>query len=132
MKTLGVVLSVVAVLAIATQLAGRARSPFAGTWQGKLNGLPAVTLTVQEVGGRLTGAIVFYMQKRDAVNATWRVEGGSIEPLIDPHIDGRRLSFEVRRATEHGGSEYGPNVKMAMDLTGRNAARLGGIALVRE
>ncbi len=132
MKTLGVVLSIVAVLAIATQLAGLARSPFAGTWQGKQNGLPAVTLTVQEVGGKLTGAIVFYLQKRDTVSAPWHIEGGAIEPLIDPQVDGRRLSFEVRHATEHGSSEYGPNVKMAVDLTGQNAARMGEIGLVRE
>ena len=131
MKTLGVVLSIVAVLAIATQLAGLARSPFAGTWQGKLNGLPAVTLTVQEVRGQTTGAIVFYLQKRDAVNAAWHIEGGAIQPLIDPRVDGRRLSFEVRGTTAHGG-EDSPTVKMALELTGDNAARMGEIALVRE
>ena len=132
MKTLGVVLSIVAVLAIATQLAGLARSPFTGTWQGKLNGLPAVTLTVQEADGRLTGAIVFYLQKRDTANAPWHIEGGAIEPLIDPHVDGRRLSFELRHAKEDGGGEDGPNVKMAVDLAGENTARLGDIPLVRK
>ena len=124
MKTLGCVLSVLAGLTALAHLQAFQVSRFAGTWHGKANGLPAVTLTVQETAGKLTGAIVFYLQKRDAVDLPWRVDGGAVEPLIDPRVDGERLLFEVRRG--------GDRVAMSVDLSGVNEARLAGVRLERE
>ena len=48
MKTLGCVLSVLAGLTALAHLQAFQVSRFAGTWHGKANGLPAVTLTRSE------------------------------------------------------------------------------------
>jgi hypothetical protein len=41
-----------------------ANSPFAGTWEGKLNDLPAIGLKIDDAGGKIGGTIVFYFQER--------------------------------------------------------------------
>ncbi|MFZ0937469.1 MAG: hypothetical protein ACLQPN_06425, partial [Bryobacteraceae bacterium] len=45
----------------------RANSPFAGTWEGKLNDLPGIDLKIEEAGGKISGSIVFYFQERPDV-----------------------------------------------------------------
>jgi uncharacterized lipoprotein len=115
------------VFAVVVLLAGvvRAVSPFAGTWYGVANGLPAVTLTVQDEDGKISGTVVFYLQKRDAVDRPWRVEGGAIEALVDPRVEDGRLSFEVRRSSDAG------NVKMTVEMVGADELRLGERKLIR-
>ena len=115
------------VLAVVVVLAGavRAVSPFTGTWHATANGLPAVTLTVQEQDGKLSGTVVFYLQKRDAVDQPWHVEGGAIEALVDPRVEDGRLSFEVHRSSGNS------NVRMTVETDGVDGLRLGEMKLAR-
>ena len=121
MRTLIKVLAVVALLAGAA----RALSPFAGTWHATANGLPAVTLVVQDLDGKISGTVVFYLQKRDGVGQAWRVEGGAIEALVDPRVEDGRLMFGVHRSSD------GTNVRMTVDRAGDDELRLGDLKLTR-
>jgi hypothetical protein len=101
-----------------------ANSSFVGTWQGKMNDLPAIDLTVNDAGESLSGFIVFYMHKRSDPNGPWHVEGQDRTPLLVPHVEGKTLTFEVEHHKCHDCTELGPNVKFRMELTGPNEARL--------
>src|ERR1700756_5350313 len=51
-------------------LSGQATStpettPILGVWRAQIDGLPFVTLTVTNEGGRLSGAVLFYLLRRD-------------------------------------------------------------------
>jgi hypothetical protein len=53
------------------------KSPFAGTWEGKMNDIPGIDLKIDEVGGKFSGAVVFYYQERSNPNEPWHVAGGN-------------------------------------------------------
>ena len=110
----------------------RAESPFAGTWQGKMHDLPAVTVTFHDDGGKINGIITFYLLTRANENDPWHVEGEDTEPLLDAQSDGMTLRCEVRHHKFHGSAEYGPNVKMMIELAGDGRAKLGDVVLRRE
>jgi hypothetical protein len=105
-----------------------AKSAFEGTWTGKVNDLPAVKLTISEDSGKVTGVMTFYFQSRGA-DGKWRVvekqDGGG--PILVPRIEEKTLTFQVRHHKTHGGSEYGPNKKYAVELTGGGEARMRDI-----
>jgi hypothetical protein len=52
-----------AALALAAAASPAESSSFAGTWEGQLEGVKAVTLEIQEVGPIVTGGITFYVIK---------------------------------------------------------------------
>jgi hypothetical protein len=84
-------------------------APILGIWRCQMEGLPAVTLTVTDEGGTLTGAVLFYLHRRapgQAVTAT----PGVPEPLFNPIFDGKALTFQVshRRAHPPGSLEDAP------------------------
>lgn len=84
-------------------------APIVGIWRCEMDGLPAVTLTVTDESGRLTGAVLFYLHRRDPgqpVTAT----PGVPEPLFNPTFDGKTLTFQVshRRAHPPGSLNDGP------------------------
>ena len=69
-----------------------------GVWQGALDGVPAVTLTLADDAGEANGTIVFHAIKNDHGHAY----AFSTEPhtLIHPRIegaDGNTISFQVKR-----------------------------------
>jgi len=66
-----------------------------GVWQGTLDGIPAVTLTLADDAGEANGTIVFHAIKKDNGHAY----SFSTEPhtLIHPQIEGNTLSFRVKR-----------------------------------
>jgi hypothetical protein len=99
------------------------RSTFTGMWEGRMNGLPGIDLTVKDVGGKISGVMVFYFQKRDD-QGKWHVESKYTVPLIAPQADGKILTFEAAHGKFHGSSELGPNVKFRMELTRVNRAIL--------
>jgi hypothetical protein len=101
-----------------------AKSPLAGTWEGKMNNLPGIDLKIDEAGGKIGGVIVFYFQERSNPNEPWHVAGESPVALLVPHVQGKTLTFEVQHHKCHGCAELGPNVKFRMELTGPNEARL--------
>jgi hypothetical protein len=80
-----------------------------GVWQGTLDGVPAVTLTLADDAGEANGAIVFHAIK----NENGHAYSFSTEPhtLIHPRIEGNTLSFQVKRG--NGSSEI---LNMAVEL----------------
>jgi len=62
-----------------------------GVWQGQLEGLPGVVLTLGDDQGEVSGTIVF-TALRDG-----RVAGHATHVILHPHVDGNRLSFQVKR-----------------------------------
>jgi hypothetical protein len=104
-------------------LAPGAGSPFAGTWQGYINDLPAIELSINKLGGKTGGEIVFYFQQRGA-NGKWQVKGGTPQPLLNIQSTAKTLSFEVTHHKFHGSRELGPNVKFRVDYVSDQELRL--------
>src|SRR5437764_1382013 len=77
----------------------RTHNPIVGVWEGRMNDLPAVELTVRDDNGHLAGTIVFFFQRSDT--GTWKVERQNGEPLIDPTFDGKTLFFKVSHERAH-------------------------------
>ena len=120
-----------AALALAAALAtaqsstpARPTPAWAGTWEGKVNGLPGITLTIDDAGGKIAGSVVFYLQKRADVNAPWRVTGQDSKPLVAPRVEGNTLTFEVQHQVCDGCTERGPNARFRVALAGPNEARI--------
>ena len=93
-----------------------------GIWRCQMEGLPAVTLTVTDEGGSLTGAVLFYLHRREpgqAVTAT----PGVPEPIFNPQFDGKTLTFQVshRRAHPPGSLQDKP-ITFALKLDGPDKA----------
>jgi hypothetical protein len=51
-----------------------------GTWQGKMDEVPAVTLTVKDEGGKLSGTVTFYRIVDDGSGP--KAEGKESVPLV--------------------------------------------------
>jgi len=82
-------------LATVAGAASSNNATWTGVWQAKLEGQPAVELTLAEDAGEVGGTIVFHIVVKDG--GAPRV--GSTEPhtLINPHIEGDTLRFQVIR-----------------------------------
>jgi hypothetical protein len=75
---------------------------FVGVWRGQMDGLPAVTLNITDEGGRLSGAVVFYLIKRSSVMSEPTTSTpGPPEPLFKPRMEGNALVFEVSHRRAH-------------------------------
>lgn len=109
-----------------TQLSppGTAKPLFAGTWEGKINDLPAVNLRIEEANGKISGVMIFYFQERSDANSPWHVAAEYPVPLLAPQVTGDTLTFAVRHHKCHTCPELGPNVKFRMKLAGPNEALL--------
>jgi hypothetical protein len=70
-------------------------SMWTGVWQGKLDGVPAVTLTLANDAGEANGTIVFHAIK----NENGHAYSFSTEPhtLIHPRVESNNLFFQVIR-----------------------------------
>lgn len=97
---------------------------FAGTWQGISNGLPSIDLKIENAESKLAGTAVFYLQTRKDESEPWRVASETTLPMLNPTVQGKNLMFDVPHRTCHGCTDYGPNVRFEMELTGQNEARL--------
>jgi hypothetical protein len=97
---------------------------FDGTWEGKMNDLPAIELKIDDSSGKVNGTIIFYFQERSNPNEPWHVSGGTPGPLLVPHVDGTILTFEVQHHKCHGCAELGPNVRFRVQLAGPSELRL--------
>jgi hypothetical protein len=89
-----------------------------GVWRAQMDGLPAITLTITDESGSLSGAVLFYLHRRDEgrpVTAT----PGVPEPLFSPKFDGKILTFQVshRRAHPPDSLQDAP-VSFRLKLTG--------------
>ena len=99
-------------------------APVVGVWRAQMEGLPAMTLTVTDEGGSLTGAVLFYLHRRDPGKPETATPGVP-EPLFNPKFDGKTLTFQVshRRAHPPGSLNDGP-VNFALKLDGAHQAEL--------
>ena len=112
---------------LACVAAAAADSPIVGTWHGKLFGQPAVTLTLRDAGGNLSGSIVFYLLRNDG--SGFKADANSARPpteLVNPKFDGKTLTFEVSHRQAHPPSTLNDTepVKFEMELTGKDEAQL--------
>jgi hypothetical protein len=101
-------------------------SQFAGTWEGTMNGLPAVEIKLTDHSGKVDGTIAFYLQMRGE-EAKWRVMGdkaSAVQPLLSPYVNGNVLTFEVTHHKTHGSAEFGPNKRFRIAVTSSTTAYL--------
>jgi hypothetical protein len=101
-----------------------AASSIVGIWRCQMDGLPAVTLTVTDESGSLTGAVLFYLHRRDPGQPVTAMPGVP-EPLFNPKFDGKTLAFQVshRRAHPPGSLQDAP-VSFELKLTGNDKGQL--------
>lgn len=77
-------------------------STITGVWRGQMDNLPAVTITIRDEGGRLSGAILFFMHVRATENDPWTSRPATTaEPILDPVFDGKTLHFMVSHKWAH-------------------------------
>jgi len=95
-------------------------SAIVGVWKGKMESLPMLTLTLEEDNGKLIGAVLFFLIRRDPSGHT-TASPGIPEPLIDPSFDGKILTFKVSHRHAHPGTEHDPPVsfKFALQSSGK-------------
>jgi hypothetical protein len=90
---------------------------FDGTWEGKLDGLPGVKLTVATRGGVVGGNATFYLIKRDPGGGNAHVDGQGSGPMQRARFEGNTLIFDVRRSD-------GSVASFRMELKQAGTARL--------
>src|SRR4029079_9756272 len=76
-------------------------SKFVGVWRGQFDNLPGVDLVIDNEGGSLHGAVVFYLHKRPDVNSAYTSTPGLPGPLLNPHVVGQTLYFKLSRRLAH-------------------------------
>jgi len=84
-----------------------------GTWEGKTEGVPAITITIKEEGDHLSGSVTFYRIEDDGNGPT--VTGKQTRDLINPKFDGKIFSFQVKGPT-------GEMINRQMEITGKDEA----------
>jgi hypothetical protein len=84
-----------------------------GVWQGQLESVPGVVLTLGDDFGDVNGTIVFTLLKNGAV------AGHATHVILHPHVEGNSLSFQVKREGKS------PDVvEMSLQLTSGDKAQL--------
>jgi hypothetical protein len=87
-----------------------------GVWRAQEHGLPFITLTFTEEGGKLEGAVLFYLHKRQPSGHVTS-SPGIPEPLFDLHFDGKSATFAVSHRRAHPPASLStPPVHFRMDL----------------
>jgi hypothetical protein len=131
MKTrIAVLCASLAVLAATAQSQSAAPSQPANTasifgiWRCQMDGLPAVALNITDEGGSLSGAVLFYLHRRDPGQPV-TASAGVPEPLFHPRFDGKTLSFEVSHRRAHPPRTLNdPPVAFQVTLQGPDKAQL--------
>ena len=103
-----------------------------GVWRASIDGLPAIVMTISDEGDELTGAILFYMIRRDEGQPP-RANPGHPEPLFNMKFDGQTLQFKVSHRRAPGErTAKDPPVSFRVKLTGPNEGMLGERRLIRD
>jgi len=89
-----------------------------------MDSLPFLTLTVEEENGKLIGAVLFFLLRRDP-NGSPTASPGIPEPLINPSFDGKTLAFQVSHRHAHPGTEHDPPVTFKFEL--QSSGKLVGV-----
>jgi hypothetical protein len=99
-------------------ISGADASAFTGVWRAQIDSVPAVVMTFSDEGGELTGAILFYMIRRDTGQPV-RSTPGHPEPLFNLNLDAKALDFKVSHRRSHGArTANDPPVPFRLKLTG--------------
>lgn len=99
-------------------------APILGVWRAEADGLPFVTLTIADEGGSLSGAVLFYLHRRDGGKPV-AASPGIPEPLLNPSFDGKILTFQISHRRAHPPRTLSdPPVTFRLELTGTNTAAL--------
>ena len=106
----------VCALAGLVALAVGSASELEGTWEGKLEGVKAITLTLRESGGQVSGRAVFFII-RDEGSGKHNGAGSPPISLQDVRSDGAVLHFFVKGSN-------GQPLAMDMKITGPARAEL--------
>jgi hypothetical protein len=75
-------------------LAAAQNSAVTGVWRGEIDGLPALTMTISDEGGGLSGAVPFYLIRYNEGQPP-RASAGEPEPRFNMKWDGRVLVFQI-------------------------------------
>jgi hypothetical protein len=121
---------VVLLTAIAGHAQNVAASPvgaeFVGVWRAEADGLPFVTLNISNESGNLSGAVLFYLHRRDQGKPVTSTPGIP-EPIFNPHFDGMTLTFQVSHRHAHPPRTLSdPPVNFRLKLTGTDT---GGMSI---
>ena len=88
-----------------------------GTWHAELDGQPSAVLTLAEDNGALEGTLVLNGISRGGGQPHIAVRETHV--LMHPRLDGRTLSFQVKRIKASS-----PLMSFTVDLTAQGSARL--------
>ena len=100
------------------------QSPILGVWRAEMDGLPFVTLTITDENGGLSGAILFYLHRREKGKPVTSTPGIP-EPLLNPHLDGGTLIFKVSHRRAHPPRSLSDSpVEFRLRLNGADRAAL--------
>jgi hypothetical protein len=73
-----------------------------GVWRAQMGDIPVFTMVIiDEGGGGLSGAIVFYLLRRDIPDQKPTATPGNPEPLLHPAFDGKTLTFQISHRRAH-------------------------------
>lgn len=108
-----------AALALAAPAFAADGSEMAGTWEGQIQGIRAVTLEIQGSAGSLAGSATFYVIKDEGDRK--RVGGETRVEMEHVRFQAGTLEFEVSVAG-------GDAVRFLMTIKGRDAAELKRVA----
>ena len=99
-------------------------SAITGVWRAQMDGFPALVMTISDEGGDLTGAILFYLLRRDEGQPP-RSSPGIPEPLFNLKFDGKVLDFRVSHRRAHGAQTINdPPISFHLKITGPNTGTL--------
>jgi hypothetical protein len=103
-----------------------------GVWRGVQGGeggeLPSITLTITNETGNLSGAILFYLLRKDE-GKPMTSSPGIPEPLINPRFDGKILTFQVSHRRAHPPRTLNdPPVSFRLTLTGINKGAINNVS----
>jgi hypothetical protein len=95
-----------------------------GVWRGQMDGVPALAMTISDEGGELTGAMLFYLIRRNPGQPPTSTAGNP-EPMFNLKFDGKALDFRVSHRRAHGAKTANDApVNFRLTITGPNEARL--------
>jgi hypothetical protein len=95
----------------------------AGTWEGKQEGVPSVVLRITETGNATQGQVDFYILKKVDDGAPINA-GKMTTPMVNPHIQGNALDFQIVRENRNGGPADKTVFNFALQPTGDRSATL--------
>jgi hypothetical protein len=99
-----------------------------GVWGGDAGGLPCISLTITNETGNLSGAILFYLLRKDEGQPLTNTPGVP-EPLINPRLDGKTLTFQVSHRRAHPPRTLNdPPVSFRMTLIGENKGAMNNLS----